>query len=139
TMRQDVDPYGDSPAGQDDPRVTPLGRRLRETSLDELPQLINVLRGEMAVVGPRPLLVQQIAEWNARQRTRLRVRPGLTGFSQIHGRASIPIEEKLEWDVRYVQSVSLRTDLWVIWRTLRSVWRREGLYQTEYSRARRHY
>ncbi|RMF83735.1 MAG: sugar transferase [Planctomycetota bacterium] len=136
SMRTDVDPFGDSPSDADDPRITRLGRWLRETSLDELPQLFNVVRGEMTLVGPRPLFVQQIREWNDRQRCRLLVKPGLTGFSQIHGRASIPIEEKLEWDIRYVESVCLKTDLWVLWRTLRSVRDKEGLYQTEYSRQR---
>ncbi len=136
TMRTDVDPFGDSPTSGEDARITRLGRLLRESSLDELPQLINVLRGEMSLVGPRPLFVQQIASWTPRQRSRLQVKPGLTGFSQIHGRASIPIEEKLEWDVRYVQSVSLRTDLAVLWRTLASVWSKAGLYQTRYSTQR---
>ncbi len=136
TMRTDADPFGDSPTSGDDARITRLGRFLRESSLDELPQLINVLRGEMSLVGPRPLFVQQVASWTPRQRSRLQVKPGLTGFSQIHGRASIPIEEKLEWDVRYVQSVSLRTDLTVLWRTLSNVWNQAGLYQTRYSAER---
>lgn len=136
TMRTDVDPYGESPQTGEDPRITPLGRRLRETSLDELPQLMNVLRGEMAVVGPRPLYVQQAATWNPRQRSRLSVKPGLTGFSQIHGRASISTEAKLEWDVRYVQQISFKTDLWVIWRTVRAVVTGSGLYETDDARAR---
>ncbi len=136
TMRTDVNPYGDSPTTGDDPRITPLGKRLRETSLDELPQLFNVLLGQMSLVGPRPLFVQQIAGWTPRQRSRLQVRPGLTGFSQIHGRASLTIEDKLEWDVRYVQAVSFKTDLWVIWRTVESVLMKRGLYQTRYSQAR---
>jgi lipopolysaccharide/colanic/teichoic acid biosynthesis glycosyltransferase len=102
TMRTGVDPYGDSPQTGDDPRITRFGRWLRESSLDELPQLINVVRGEMSLVGPRPLYVQQIAEWDARQRGRLLVKPGLTGLAQIHGRGSLTIEDKLEYDVRYV-------------------------------------
>ena len=133
TMRTDVDPFGDSPSAGDDPRITTLGRWLRETSLDELPQIFNVLRGEMTLVGPRPLFVQQIDEWDNRQRQRLLVKPGLTGFSQVHGRASIPIEEKLEWDIRYVQCVCLRTDLDVLRRTFTSVRAGSGLYQTQYS------
>lgn len=136
TMHADVNPFGDSPSTGSDPRITPLGRTLRETSLDELPQLVNVLRGEMSLVGPRPLFLQQIAEWSPRQRSRLLVKPGLTGFSQVHGRASLTIEEKLEWDVRYVQSVSLATDLEILWRTVESVLRRRGLYQTRYSQQR---
>jgi lipopolysaccharide/colanic/teichoic acid biosynthesis glycosyltransferase len=133
TMRPDADPYGDSPQSGDDARLTHIGRRLREWSLDELPQLINVLRGEMSWVGPRPLYVQQAAEWNARQRGRLLVKPGLTGMSQVHGRASITIEAKLEWDVRYVEQLSLRTDLVVLLETVRNVVRKSGLYERQYS------
>lgn len=136
TMRPDVDPFGDSPHHGQDPRLTSIGRVLRETSLDELPQIINVLRGEMAVVGPRPLYVQQMAEWNVRQRSRLLVKPGLTGLAQIEGRGSLTIEEKLELDVRYVQSVSLRTDLAILWRTVGGLWRRTGIYEVRYSQDR---
>jgi lipopolysaccharide/colanic/teichoic acid biosynthesis glycosyltransferase len=136
TMRVDVDPFGDSPQDGSDPRITPAGRWLRETSLDELPQLINVLRGEMSLVGPRPLYLQQMAEWNTRQRGRLMVKPGLTGFAQTQGRGSLTIEEKLELDVVYVQRISLRTDLQVLWRTLRGVLQREGIYEVQYSRTR---
>lgn len=132
TMRTDADPYGDSPQSDADPRLTRLGRWLRETSLDELPQLINVLRGEMSLVGPRPLYVQQIAEWDERQRMRLRVKPGLTGLAQINGRGAITIEEKLEWDVRYVESASLSLDLRILWRTLRGL-RGGGIYEVRYS------
>lgn len=138
TMRTDVDPFGDSPNTAHDPRMTGLGRWLRETSLDELPQLLNVVRGEMSLVGPRPLYVQQMAEWTPRQRSRLQVQPGLTGFSQINGRASITIEEKLEWDVRYVAAFGLRTDFYVILRTVSVFWRPSGIYQTDYSTARKH-
>ncbi len=139
TMRLDSDPFGDSPQHGDDPRLTPIGRWLRETSLDELPQILNVVRGEMSLVGPRPLYVQQMAEWNARQRGRLLVRPGLTGLAQVRGRGSLTVEEKLDWDVRYVQSVSLRTDLGVLWQTLAGCWRRGDIYEIRYSatRARR--
>jgi lipopolysaccharide/colanic/teichoic acid biosynthesis glycosyltransferase len=134
TMRPDADPFGDSPQTGDDPRLTPLGRRLREWSLDELPQLINVLSGQMSLVGPRPLYLQQMAEWNDRQRARLLVKPGLTGLAQIHGRADLTLEDKLEWDVRYVETISLRTDLGILWQTLRGLWRRGGIYETRYSR-----
>jgi sugar transferase EpsL len=139
TMRTDADPYGDSPESGADPRITALGKRLRETSLDELPQLINVIRGEMAIVGPRPLFVQQIGEWSVRHRHRLLVRPGLTGFSQVSGRASITIEEKLDLDIRYIERMSLGTDVAIILRTVTGLWRSEGLYQVEYSRARRRF
>ena len=85
TMRPEVDPFGPSPKSGDDPRLTRLGRFLREYSLDELPQLVNILQGDMSLVGPRPLYVAQMAEWDERQRKRLFVKPGLTGLAQISG------------------------------------------------------
>ncbi len=136
TMRTDVDPYGDSPQTGEDPRITKLGRWLREKSLDELPQLINVLRGDMSLIGPRPLYVQQMAEWNERQKARLLVKPGLTGLAQINGRGELTIEEKLEWDVRYVESIGLLTDLRIFWRTIRNVRSSEGIYEKRYSSER---
>lgn len=136
TMRTDVDPYGDSPQSGEDPRITRLGRWLREKSLDELPQLINVLRGEMSLVGPRPLYLQQIAEWNERQKARLLVKPGVTGLAQINGRGELTIEEKLEWDVRYVESIGLLTDITIFWRTIRNVRNSDGIYEKRYSSQR---
>jgi lipopolysaccharide/colanic/teichoic acid biosynthesis glycosyltransferase len=136
TMRSDADPYGDSPQSGNDPRITRIGRLLRETSLDELPQLMNVLRGDMSLVGPRPLYLQQMAEWNLRQRARLLVKPGLTGLAQIHGRGSLTLEDKLEWDVRYVEQISLKTDLIIILETVAQVFRRGGIYEAQYSRTR---
>lgn len=118
TMRVDADPFGASPDGADDPRLTPLGRRLRETSLDELPQLWNVLRGDMSLVGPRPLYMSQAREFDARQRRRLEVRPGLTGLAQVQGRGELPHAEKLEIDVQYVEKMSLGLDLRILWRTV---------------------
>jgi lipopolysaccharide/colanic/teichoic acid biosynthesis glycosyltransferase len=136
TMRSDVDPFGDSPQSGADPRITRLGRWLREWSLDELPQLLNVVAGDMSLVGPRPLYVQMVPEWTLRQRGRLLVKPGLTGLSQVNGRASLTIEERLEWDVRYVERFGLRTDLAILWTTLRRVVDQRGLYQTRYSAER---
>ena len=136
TMRTDADPFGDSPQHGDDPRITPIGRWLRETSLDELPQLLNVLRGEMALVGPRPLYIQQIAEWSPRHRARLLVKPGLTGFAQVGGRGRLTIEQKLELDVQYVETISLRTDLAILWRTVMGIWRRGDVYEVRYSQDR---
>jgi lipopolysaccharide/colanic/teichoic acid biosynthesis glycosyltransferase len=136
TMRAAVDPYGDSPQTGDDPRLTPIGRWLRETSLDELPQLINVLRGEMSLVGPRPLYLRQMAEWDARQRRRVLVKPGLTELAQVCGRGGLTVEEKLEWDVRYVKSVSLRTDLTILCHTMRGLWKRSDIYEVRYSTAK---
>ncbi|MFQ5806579.1 MAG: sugar transferase [Phycisphaerae bacterium] len=137
TMRAEADPFGDSPDSGDDPRLTRVGRRLREASLDELPQLWNVLRGEMSLVGPRPLYMQQMAEWSPRHRGRLLVKPGLTGLAQINGRGAITLEEKLEWDVRYVETASLRNDLGILWHTLLSVVKRSGIYEVQYSQTRK--
>ena len=129
TMRTDVDPYGISPTAGSDARLTPLGRRLRETSLDELPQLWNVLKGDMSLVGPRPLYMSQAREFTARQRRRLEVKPGLTGLAQVAGRGELPHEEKLELDVQYVENASLRLDLKLIFRTFAQVFRRKKIYQ----------
>ncbi len=134
TMRSDTDPFGASPHDAVDPRVTPLGLRLRETSLDELPQLLNILKGEMSLVGPRPLYLRQMAEWDPRQRRRLEVRPGLTGLAQVMGRGHLTIEDKLEMDVQYVERACVSFDLWILWKTLLSVFGRQGIYEQRYSR-----
>jgi len=129
TMRTDVDPFGESPRGGEDPRLTRLGRWLRETSLDELPQLWNVLVGDMSLVGPRPLYMSQAQAFDERQRRRLEVRPGVTGLAQIQGRGALPHEEKLEIDVQYVEQASLALDLRILWRTVTGLVRRKGIYQ----------
>ncbi len=109
---------------EDDPRITPIGRWLRKTGLDELPQLINVLRGEMSLVGPRPLLQWENDMCNAREARRLEVKPGITGLSQINGRNAIPWHARVEWDVRYVEQASIRLDLLILLQTIRVVlWR----------------
>jgi lipopolysaccharide/colanic/teichoic acid biosynthesis glycosyltransferase len=100
-----------------DPRITRVGRILRRTSLDELPQLWNVLRGEMSIVGPRPTLRYQVERYDERQRRRLDVRPGLTGWAQVHGRASLPWAERIELDVWYVEHRSPLLDLKILLRT----------------------
>ncbi len=133
TMRLDVDPYGPSPKAGDDPRLTKIGKFLRETSLDELPQLLNILKGDMTLVGPRPLYVQQIAEWNDRQRRRLEVKPGLTGLAQISGRGGLTQEEKLELDVQYVENHSLSRDLWILMATAGAVVGQKDIYEKRYS------
>ncbi|ARN56832.1 sugar transferase [Sedimentisphaera salicampi] len=133
TMRADVDPFGNSPKTSDDPRVTRTGRFLRETSLDELPQLVNVLKGDMSLVGPRPLYVSQIAEWNDRQKRRLEAKPGITGLAQISGRGSLTIEEKLELDVQYIETRGLITDLKILLRTFAGVFSRSDIYEKKYS------
>jgi lipopolysaccharide/colanic/teichoic acid biosynthesis glycosyltransferase len=100
-----------------DKRITRVGRLLRKTSIDELPQLWNVVRGEMSLIGPRPTLRYQVEKYTARQRLRLDVRPGLTGWAQIHGRATLPWDERIELDVWYVENRSPRVDLSILLRT----------------------
>jgi lipopolysaccharide/colanic/teichoic acid biosynthesis glycosyltransferase len=118
TMVQGSDPVGVGIAiARDDPRVTGAGRFLRRTSLDELPNLVNVLRGEMAIVGPRPTIPAQVVDYTPRQRRRHEVRPGLTGWAQVQGRAGIPWEERIELDVEYVERRSAALDLRILART----------------------
>lgn len=133
TMRLDVDPFGPSPKSGEDPRLTKIGRFLREYSLDELPQLVNILKGDMTLVGPRPLYVAQIAEWDQRQRKRLLVKPGLTGLAQISGRGELTQEEKLELDVKYVEQAGLGLDARILLMTFVRVFARQGIYEKKYS------
>jgi lipopolysaccharide/colanic/teichoic acid biosynthesis glycosyltransferase len=100
-----------------DPRITRVGRALRRLSLDELPQLWNVLRGDMGLIGPRPTLRYQVERYTPRQRRRLEVKPGITGWAQIHGRARLPWSERIELDVWYVENRSPRVDLEILLRT----------------------
>ena len=125
--------FGASPKSGDDPRLTRIGKFLREYSLDELPQLFNVLKGNMSIVGPRPLYVSQMAEWNERQKKRLLVKPGLTGLAQISGRGELTREEKLELDVKYVETASFWTDIKIILATVIHVFRRKSIYEKRYS------
>ena len=134
TMRTDVDPFGASPKSGEDPRLTKIGKFLREYSLDELPQLFNILKGDMSIVGPRPLYMSQVAEWNDRQKKRLLVKPGLTGLAQISGRGELTREEKLELDVRYVETAGFWLDLKIILMTIRQVFTRKNIYEKKYSR-----
>jgi lipopolysaccharide/colanic/teichoic acid biosynthesis glycosyltransferase len=103
---------------KDDPRVTSIGRILRRVSLDELPQLLNVLRGEMSVIGPRPGLAYQVSKYTPQQRLRLSVRPGLTGWAQVNGRNSITWDKRIERDLEYVQRMSFAMDLLIVLRTV---------------------
>ena len=111
----------------DDPRVTRAGRFLRKTSLDELPQLFNVLKGEMSLVGPRPDLVSQIELYDEEGREKFKVRPGLTGLAQISGRNSISLAKRTEIDVNYVRTRSIWGDLVILWRTVGYVLLRRGI------------
>ena len=135
TMKVDVAPFGSSPKSGDDPRLTKTGKFLREYSLDELPQLFNILKGDMSIVGPRPLYISQMAEWNERQKKRLLVKPGLTGLAQISGRGGLTHEEKLEFDVKYVETASFRKDIKIILATVIQVFRRKSIYEKRYSQA----
>ena len=136
TMYIDADPFGPSPKSGNDPRLTRIGRILREYSLDELPQLLNILYGDMSVVGPRPLYLSQVPEWSERQRKRLLVKPGLTGLAQVSGRAELTREEKLELDVKYVETASFSTDVKILLATITCVLRRKGVYEKRYSQGR---
>jgi lipopolysaccharide/colanic/teichoic acid biosynthesis glycosyltransferase len=117
------------PLTKDDPRVTRVGAFLRRTSLDELPNLFNVLRGEMAVVGPRPTISEQVAEYTPGQRRRLEAKPGLTGWAQVNGRASLPWDERIELDVWYVDNRSARLDARILARTIGLLLTGRGLYE----------
>ena len=114
-----------------DSRITRVGALLRRTSIDELPNLVNVLRGDMAIVGPRPTVPIQVAQYTDRQRGRLAVRPGITGWAQVNGRASLPWHERIELDLWYVEHRSWRLDLQIIARTARLVAGGDGLYKGE--------
>ena len=114
----------------DDVRLTSFGRKLRSTSLDELPELINMVKGDMAVVGPRPLLVQYLNRYNAHQARRHEVRPGFTGLAQVHGRNAISWEEKFEWDVKYVDHITFLGDWKIIFDTVKMVLKKEGINAT---------
>ena len=114
-----------------DPRITRVGALLRRFSLDELPNLVNVLRGEMAIVGPRPTIQAQVDQYTPRQRRRLEVKPGITGWAQVNGRASLPWPERIELDVWYVDNRSLALDLRILARTVRMLVTGHGLYKGE--------
>ena len=136
TMKQDADPYGPSPKSGQDARLTKIGRFLREYSLDELPQLYNILKGDMSFVGPRPLYISQVMEWNERQKKRLLVKPGLTGLAQIKGRSELTQEEKLEFDVQYVETISFRNDIKILTATFFTVFGKKNIYEKRYSKAK---
>ena len=110
-------------------RLTPIGAFVRKTSLDEIPQLINVLKGDMSLIGPRPLLVQYLPLYNAEQKKRHDVRPGITGWAQVNGRNAISWEQKFAYDVWYVEHCSLLLDLKILLRTIQKVIVRDGISQ----------
>ena len=115
----------------DDVRLTSFGKKLRATSLDELPELINILKGDMAIVGPRPLLVKYLPLYNDFQKQRHLVKPGITGYAQVNGRNAISWEEKFELDVFYVYKINFLIDFAVILKTIKTVFIREGITSEE--------
>ena len=130
TMVRDAEHIGAGLAvNENDARITRVGAFLRRTSLDELPNMVNVLRGEMSLIGPRPTLPAQVAQYSERQRMRLAVKPGITGWAQVNGRASLPWSERIELDVYYVEHRSLALDLRILWRTPALVLGGAGLYK----------
>jgi lipopolysaccharide/colanic/teichoic acid biosynthesis glycosyltransferase len=114
-----------------DSRITRVGALLRRTSIDELPNLVNVLRGEMSIVGPRPTVPVQVAQYTDRQRGRLALKPGITGWAQVNGRASLPWPERIELDLWYVEHATLLLDLKILWLTARMLVTGHGLYKGE--------
>ena len=116
---------------EDDARITRVGKLLRRTSLDELPNLVNVLRGEMTLIGPRPTLPVQVEQYDERQRGRLAVKPGITGWAQVNGRAALPWSERIELDLYYIEHRSLALDMKILWRSLTMVVTGSGIYKGE--------
>jgi len=116
---------------EDDARITRVGKLLRRTSLDELPNLVNVLRGEMTLIGPRPTLPVQVEQYDERQRGRLAVKPGITGWAQVNGRAALPWSERIELDLYYIEHRSLALDMKILWRSLTMVLTGSGIYKRE--------
>ena len=114
-----------------DSRITRVGALLRRTSVDELPNLVNVIKGEMSIIGPRPTVPVQVAQYTERQRGRLAMKPGITGWAQVNGRASLPWPERIELDLWYVEHASLLLDLRILWLTARMLVTGHGLYKGE--------
>lgn len=114
---------------ENDSRITRVGALLRRTSLDELPNLVNVLRGEMSLIGPRPTIPVQVQQYTPRQRRRLEIKPGITGWAQVNGRASLPWSERIELDLHYIEHRNLAMDAEILLRTLRLVFAGDGLYK----------
>ncbi len=114
-----------------DARITRVGALLRRTSIDELPNLVNVLRGEMAIIGPRPTVPSQVAQYTERERGRLAIAPGITGWAQVNGRATLPWAQRIELDLWYIEHRSWRLDLQILWRSVRMVFGGDGVYKGE--------
>ncbi|MCX7904019.1 MAG: sugar transferase [Caloramator sp.] len=129
TMVKNAEKIGDGYyTGENDPRITRIGKFLRKTSLDELPQLINILKGEMSVIGPRPTLMYQVEKYDDFQRKRLLMRPGVTGLAQVNGRNSLSWPERIKYDVYYVENWNIWMDIKIFFKTFLVVLRGEGVY-----------
>jgi lipopolysaccharide/colanic/teichoic acid biosynthesis glycosyltransferase len=130
--RAELEPLSEGPGLlfklKEDPRVTRVGRWLRRYSLDELPQLWNVLKGEMSLVGPRPALPAEVEQYDDWVANRLKIKPGMTGLWQVSGRTETSFSDYIRYDLFYIQNWSLSLDLWVLWRTLRAVMEGEGAH-----------
>ncbi|WP_058486639.1 sugar transferase [Defluviitalea phaphyphila] len=113
---------------ENDPRITRIGKILRKTSLDELPQLINIIKGDMSIIGPRPTLRYQVEKYTPYQMQRLKMRPGVTGLAQVNGRNSLPWAKRIEYDVEYVNNYSLWLDIKIMIKTIKVVLTAEGVY-----------
>lgn len=111
---------------KEEDKITKVGSFIRKTSLDELPQLVNIIRGDMSFIGPRPWITDYAKHYNKRQRRRLSVTPGLTGLAQCSGRNNISINEKINLDIKYVENISLKMDLYIIYKTIISIFKKEG-------------
>ncbi|MFZ0035411.1 MAG: sugar transferase [Sedimentisphaerales bacterium] len=129
TMKVGVDPFGQSPKSGDDPLLIRIGKFLREYSLDELPQLFNVIKGNMSIVGPRPLYISQITKFSDYHKKRLLVKPGLTGLSQLYGRSEVTEKTNLDLEVEYVEKQSFWLDIKIIFLTLSVVFGKKGVYE----------
>lgn len=128
TMKKNAKKYADAPKTPADPRITKVGHFLRQTSFDELPQIINILKGEMSLVGPRPEMPQKVAKYEPWQKMRLEVKPGLTGLWQVLGRKDLPMEENLEYDFYYIHNQSLWLDLAILLKTIPAALSGKGAY-----------
>jgi lipopolysaccharide/colanic/teichoic acid biosynthesis glycosyltransferase len=130
TMVSDAESIGSGLAiNENDPRITRVGELLRRFSIDELPNLVNVIRGEMTLIGPRPTIPVQVEQYTERQRGRLTVKPGLTGWAQVNGRTALPWSERIELDLWYIEHRSLRLDLRILWQSVAMVLTGHGLYK----------
>lgn len=132
TMRHEPEKRNlDLDAPEDDPRITKIGHILRKSSLDELPQLINIIKGDMAFVGPRPTMTAQTDNYNDYQMQRLLIKPGVTGLAQVSGRNALSWDEKIDIDIEYISRKSIRYDLYIIYQTAFKVLKPEGIYWSE--------